>query len=119
MRAWIRSDLNPVKVARISAFLRDELRLSVDPRGFAGQLRQATIELQDGLATWLAGLELPTGGALCVSAAAGSGKTLLALRWLERARAQGKAGAMCVSTVLWQRLCGPRAQVEGTDQYVS
>lgn len=89
--AWIRSGTpDPTKVARISAFLRDELHLSVDPRVFAGQLRQATIELQDGLATWLARLELPPGGALCVSAAAGAGKTLLALRWLERAKAQGE-----------------------------
>lgn len=104
LRSWIRSDgPDPAKVVRISAFLRDELRLSLDPRVFAGQLRQATIELQDGLATWLARLELSAGGALCVSAAAGSGKTLLALRWLERAKAQGES---------WRYVCFNRPLAE-------
>lgn len=91
LRAWIRSDgSDPAKVARISGFLRDELHIAVDARGFAGQLKQATIELQEGLATWLSCLELPAGGALCVAAVAGAGKTLLALRWLERAARQGE-----------------------------
>ncbi len=99
---WLRSTpIDPQRVAKVSAFLRDELRLAIDPRAFAGALRSTTIALQAGLASTLTRLELPAGSALCIQAVAGSGKTLLARQWLEQARRRGtRWGYMCFNRML-------------------
>lgn len=91
LQEWIKSaPKDPDKVARIAAFLRDEFDLALDARAFAGRLRTVTRRLQEGLAATLSGLSLPPGGALLIDAAAGSGKTLLAGRWLAAAHTRGE-----------------------------
>ncbi|HNQ48959.1 MAG TPA: ATP-binding domain-containing protein [Hydrogenophilus thermoluteolus] len=97
LTSWIRSTPpDAEKVARIAAFLRNEFDLALDARAFANRLRLVTRRLQEGLATTLAHLHLPPGGTLQIDAAAGSGKTMLAGRWLEAARLRGER---------WRYLC--------------
>ena len=97
LQQWIRATPpDPAKVARIAAFMRDEFELALDPRAFASRVREVSRRLQGGLASTLAALELPPGGALVVDAAAGAGKTLLAGRWLDAARRRGQH---------WRYLC--------------
>ena len=51
LNEWLRSTpVDAERIAQVSAFLRDELRLAIDPRAFPGHLRTTTIVLQEGLA---------------------------------------------------------------------
>jgi len=79
---------NPEHVAAVDAFLRNTFDMALDPAAYLRSLRAITTTLQQGLATTLAALTLPPGGALVVDAVAGAGKTLLASRWLAAAEAR-------------------------------
>ena len=67
-------------------FLCNEFKVTPDLRVLGAQLRQTTLRLADGLATWVPRIDTPS-GVLRIQATAGSGKTQLALRLLQDAAA--------------------------------
>ena len=68
-------------------FLKSEFRVSTNLSVLRDQLKGATHQLADGLATWAPRIHVPS-GVMRVQATAGSGKTQLAMQLLEDAAAQ-------------------------------
>jgi hypothetical protein len=71
-------------------FLKSEFRVSANLSVLRDQIKGATHQLADGLATWAPRINAPS-GAIRIQATAGSGKTQLAVRLLEDAVAQSQS----------------------------
>ena len=80
------SSSEPSPLTALRQFLCNEFKVTPDLRVLGAQLRQATLRLADGLATWVPRIDTPS-GVLRIQATAGSGKTQLALRLLQDAAA--------------------------------
>lgn len=68
-------------------FLKSEFRVSTDLSVLRDQIKGATHQLADGLATWVPRIQTPS-GVIRIQATAGSGKTQLAVHLLEDAVAK-------------------------------
>ncbi|MDO9024630.1 NERD domain-containing protein/DEAD/DEAH box helicase [Zwartia sp.] len=77
---------DPSSLTSLRQFLCNEFKVTPDLRVLGAQLRQTTLRLADGLATWVPRIDTPS-GVLRIQATAGSGKTQLALRLLQDATA--------------------------------
>ena len=77
---------DPSSLTALRQFLCNEFKVTPDLRVLGAQLRQTTLRLADGLATWVPRIDTPS-GVLRIQATAGSGKTQLALRLLQDAAA--------------------------------
>lgn len=71
-------------------FLKSEFRVSTNLSVLRDQIKGATHQLADGLATWAPRINAPS-GTIRIQATAGSGKTQLAVRLLEDAVAQSQS----------------------------
>jgi superfamily I DNA and RNA helicase len=71
-------------------FLKSEFRVSTNLSVLRDQIKGATHQLADGLATWAPRISAPS-GTIRIQATAGSGKTQLAVRLLEDAVAQSQS----------------------------
>ena len=80
------SNSDPSALTALRQFLCNEFKVTPDLRVLGAQLRQTTLRLADGLATWVPRIDTPS-GVLRIQATAGSGKTQLALRLLQDAAA--------------------------------
>ncbi|MHB1751680.1 MAG: ATP-binding domain-containing protein [Acidiferrobacter sp.] len=98
-------------VERLRHFLDDIFDLSTDPSARIHWLGAAVTRLSEGLATWVPRITAP-GGIFRIEATAGSGKTQLALRLLERSAILGaRAQYVCYNRPLadQMRRIGPAA----------
>jgi hypothetical protein len=106
------SDASSLSVLR--QFLCNEFKVTPDLRVLGAQLRQTTLRLADGLATWVPRIDTPS-GVLRIQATAGSGKTQLALRLLQDAAAASQRSLyVCYNRALADhitQLAPTRAQV--------
>lgn len=80
---------HPDRFEALSHFLSNTFALATDPSTRIGALNQAVVQLSEGLATWAVRIHAPSGRYL-LRATAGSGKTQLALRLLDKALTQGQ-----------------------------
>ena len=74
-------------IERLRQFFCNEFNVTVDLRVLGQQVRETTVCLADGLATWVPRIIAPA-GVIRVQATAGSGKTQLALKLLQDAAAR-------------------------------
>ena len=95
-------------------FLKSEFRVSTNLSVLRDQIKGATHQLADGLATWVPRINAPS-GTIRIQATAGSGKTQLAVRLLEDAIAQSQSALyVCYNRTLADHMIAiapPRAIV--------
>jgi hypothetical protein len=105
---------DPSSLTALRQFLCNEFKVTPDLRVLGAQLRQTTLRLADGLATWVPRIDTPS-GVLRIQATAGSGKTQLALRLLQDAAAASQRSLyVCYNRALADhitQLASTRAQV--------
>ena len=101
-------------VQALRQFLCNEFNVTLDLRALGAQVRDTTLRLADGLATWVPRITTPS-GVIRVQATAGSGKTQLALRLLQDAAASGlRSLYVCYNRSLADhigRIAPPKAKV--------
>ncbi|MEJ7138858.1 AAA family ATPase [Amphibiibacter pelophylacis] len=94
----------PEQREAVERFLLDWLGLQLDVSVLAGQMAQRVRAMSGGLATWVLRMAAPS-GVIRVQATAGSGKTQLALRLLQRAAdASQRASYVCFNRPLADHL---------------
>jgi hypothetical protein len=87
-------------VESLRQFFANEFKVTPDMSVLGDQVRQTTLRLADGLATWVPRIVAPS-GVIRVQATAGSGKTQLALRLLQDAASKGvRALYVCFNRAL-------------------
>jgi hypothetical protein len=87
-------------VESLRQFFSNEFKVTPDMSVLGDQVRQTTLRLADGLATWVPRIVAPS-GVIRVQATAGSGKTQLALRLLQESGAKGvRALYVCFNRAL-------------------
>lgn len=100
--------------ALLQQFLSNTFRVAPDLRVLGEQLRQRTLRLAEGLATWAPRIQSPS-GVIRIQATAGSGKTQLAVKLLSDAAARGaRALYVCFNRTLadhFGHIAPPRAKV--------
>lgn len=112
--AGVGGNSDPSSLTALRQFLCNEFKVTPDLRVLGAQLRQTTLRLADGLATWVPRIDTPS-GVLRIQATAGSGKTQLALRLLQDATAASQRSLyVCYNRALADhitQLAPTRAQI--------